>query len=499
MKYIIILMALAFTACQSSEEHEHDEEGNHVATETPSVVHTVWTNKSELFVEFPALIVGQASRFVAHFTYIEKHQAVTEGSLTVSLIGNEKGIRQTVDSPASVGIFKPTLVPQQAGVYQLKFELTTPTISDTIIISDVLVYEDLESAIEALKNQEENLGSITFLKEQAWKIDFQTAPVVRDKVYEIIPTSGIWEIAPSDYKTMVATTNGIVDFLSINLTEGSKITKGQSLAIVNSSDLSTNNLSAEIQKAKAVYEQAKSEYDRKKQLYDSKIVPKSEFEEVQERYQVSKSTYETLSAGYSNGGKKLVAPFDGFIKSIAVKNGDFVEQGASILAISKHNSSVLKIQISSDYGLIKEQIKEVWYQPSAGNWSSLSANNGEILSVGKEVNSKKPLVSVFAKVKELVQMPEGSFTNVQIAFGQSEKVLSIPEAALLEEYGKYSVIAQSSGKSFERRDVIIGKRNGKNVEITNGLRAGEVVVTNGAYQVKMASMSGQAPAHGHDH
>ena len=233
MKYIIIiLMAFAFTACQSTEEHEHDEEGNHLAAETPSLVHTVWTKKSELFVEFPALIVGHESRFAAHFTYLEKHQAVTNGSLTISLMGNKKGIRQTVDSPASVGIFKPTLVPKQAGIYQLKFELKTPTISDTIVIRNIVVYKDLETAIEALKNQEENLGSITFLKEQAWKIDFQTAAVVKDNIYEIIPTSGIWEVAPSDYKTMVATTNGIVEFLSTNLTEGSKIIKGQSLAMI---------------------------------------------------------------------------------------------------------------------------------------------------------------------------------------------------------------------------------------------------------------------------
>tara|TARA_B100001063_G_C16776214_1_gene565638 strand:+ start:2340 stop:3824 length:1485 start_codon:yes stop_codon:yes gene_type:complete len=494
-------MTLAFTACQSVNQqgHEHDEEGNHLEAETPSIVHTVWSDKMELFVEFPALIVGQESRFAAHFTYLEKHKAVTEGSLTVSLIGDKKGIRQTVDSPASVGIFKPTLIPQQAGIHELKFELKTPTISDTIVIRNVMVYEDLERAIEALENQEQELGAITFLKEQAWKIDFQTAPVVKNEVYEVINTSGIWEVAPSDHKTIVATTNGIVDFLSTNLTEGSEVSKGQLIATVNSSDLNTNNLSAEIQKAKAVFEQAKSEYDRKKQLYESKIVPKSEFEEVQERFIVAKSNLQTLSAGYSDEGKKLIAPFDGFIKSISVGNGDFVEQGASILAMAKHQSSVLKIQVSSNFALNKELIKDVWYQPKAGEWSSLKANNGEILSVGKEVDSKRPLISVFAKVNELVQMPEGSFTNVQITYGQSDEVLSIAEAALLEDYGKYSVIVQVSGESFERRDVIIGKRNGNNVEIINGLQLGEVVVTTGAYQVKMASMSGQAPAHGHDH
>ncbi len=58
---------------------------------------------------------------------------------------------------------------------------------------------------------------------------------------------------------------------------------------------------------------------------------------------------------------------------------------------------------------------------------------------------------------------------------------------------------QISGEGFERRTVKIGKRNGKNVEILQGLEVGEVVVTKGAYQVKMASMSGSTPAHGHEH
>ena len=60
-------------------------------------------------------------------------------------------------------------------------------------------------------------------------------------------------------------------------------------------------------------------------------------------------------------------------------------------------------------------------------------------------------------------------------------------------------MVQLSGESFERRSITIGKRNGENVEVLKGLEAGDVVVTTGAYQVKMASMSGTTPAHGHEH
>jgi RND family efflux transporter MFP subunit len=488
-------------ACQSTENHAHDAEGGHLteSEETPTIVHTKWTERTELFVEFPALIVGKESRFAAHFTFLDKHKPVTEGSVTVSLIDTEKGIRQTVDHPSSVGIFKPTLIPTKAGVYQLVFELKTPNLSDKITIQNVRVFENLEEAINTLGNADEDDGSITFLKEQAWKIDFQTAAAIKEDIFEVIPTSGVWEVALSDYKTVVATSSGTVDFLAENLTEGSIVAKGQLIASINSSNLSSNNLGTEIQNAKAAYEKAKSEFDRKKELYESEIVPKSEFEQVQEKYQIAKSNYETLSAGYSNGGKKIIVPFDGFIKTVTVSNGDFVEQGTSILTISKDKSSVLKVQVSSIHALNKEIIKDLWYQPTNGKWSSLMENDGVIQSIGKEVNSNRPLVSVYAKVNELVQMPQGSFTEVQIAYGKSEKVITIPELALLEDYGKYSVIVQLSGESFERRDVIIGKRNGNKVEIKEGLKVDEVVVTTGAYQVKMASMSGQAPAHGHDH
>ncbi|MEP0938182.1 MAG: efflux RND transporter periplasmic adaptor subunit, partial [Cyclobacteriaceae bacterium] len=132
-------------------------------------------------------------------------------------------------------------------------------------------------------------------------------------------------------------------------------------------------------------------------------------------------------------------------------------------------------------------------------WSSLKDRGGKIISVGKEVEADQPLISVFAEVNEGVEMPEGSFTEAQLAVGSAVESLTVPTSCLLEDYGNYSVIVQLSGESFERRNVTLGKRNGSEVEVIKGLSLGEVVVTKGAYAVKMASMSGQAPAHGHAH
>jgi RND family efflux transporter MFP subunit len=500
MKYIIIVFAFLAMSCnnKTEEAHAHNTDGSHVGEEMPRLDYTIWTGKTELFVEFTALIVGNSSKFAAHFTVLKKHQPIREGSVTVSLIKDGKGIRNTADTPSSPGIFSPVIQPKEAGNYQLVFELSTPEYSDKITINDVTVYSNVDEAIETLGTAEDN-GGISFLKEQAWKIDFQTAPVVLGEIYEIINTSGVWMPSRDSVKSLVATSNGVVEFAVSNLTEGTQVKRGQLLINVSSQGLASNNLSTEIAKARSNFEQAKAEYERKKQLYESKIVPKAEFEKVESNYNIAKSNYQNLSLGVFGGGKQIRSPFDGYITAINVANGDYVDQGVALVTVGTHQSRVLRTQISPNYGLTMENARSIWYQTKENQWRNVVTSGGSILSITKDVDNNRPLISVFAQVNDDVEMPEGSLTQVQIAMGNANQNTMIPVNALLENYGSYSVMVQVSGESFERRPVKIGKRNGENVEILQGLEVGEVVVSTGAYQVKMASMSGSTPAHGHEH
>ncbi|WP_405382303.1 efflux RND transporter periplasmic adaptor subunit [Maribacter sp. LLG6340-A2] len=499
-KYVIIVLAFMAIACKQNNEdnHAHNPDGSHVGDEIPRVDYTIWTNQTELFVEFPVLIVGQPSKFAAHFTVMDKHQPVREGSVTVSLIKGDKGIRATAESPSSPGVFSPIIQPKESGIHQLVFDLSTPQYKDKIVIKDLMVYANLEEANNAISDAGED-GSISFLKEQAWKIEFQTASVMNGEIYDVIKTSGVWQPAQGSVKTMVATANGTVNFATTNLTEGTEVKQGQLLMNVSSQGLASNNLSAEIAKAKANYDQATSEYNRKKELYESKIIPKSEFEKVESNYTIAKSQYQSLASGVSGGSKQIRAPFNGFIRSVNIGNGDYAEQGTVLISIATEQSKVLKSQIAPNYGLTMQNIKNVWYQTEIGHWKSILDSEGEILSISKDVERDSPLISVYAKVNDAINLPDGSLTQVQIAMGTGEQGTLVPESALLEDYGNYSVMVQLSGESFERRPISIGKRNGKNVEVLKGLQVGDVVVTTGAYQVKMASMSGSTPAHGHEH
>ena len=500
--YAMIFLTL-IGACQPTErqthshdegeEHSHDENGN------PTLEYTLWTPRTELFVEFPALAVGQSSRFAAHFTVLDQHQPVREGVVTVSLIKGNRGIRSTANAPSSPGIFTPSLQPKEAGSYLLVFDLQTADYVDRIEVGTVQVYATMEEAAEHIPEANENPNAISFLKEQAWKMGFQTAPVMEKEILDIIPTSGIWKVAPSEYQTLIAPASGSIRFAEGLLTEGTTIKKGQVVMTVSGSGLTTENLSTEIQKAKASYDQAQSEYARKKELFEAKITPKSEFEMVEQRYLVAKANFETLNSGFTGSGKQIISPIDGYIKAIEAKNGQFVDQGTALLSVSSHRSSLLEVQVSPLHFAKLQQLQDIFYQTSPTNWSSLRATGGKILSVSKEVDPDQPLLSVFAEVNEPIEMPDGSFTEAQLAIGMPRQQTVIPVGALLEDYGQYAVIVQLSGERFERRSVQIGKKNGSEVEVLTGLKPSEIVVTDGAFQVKMASMSGQAPAHGHTH
>ena len=67
-----------------------------------------------------------------------------------------------------------------------------------------------------------------------------------------------------------------------------------------------------------------------------------------------------------------------------------------------------------------------------------------------------------------------------------------------EEQGVHYIYIQVDEEGYMKREVTLGASNGKETQILAGLKAGERVVTQGAYQVRLASVSASIP-HGHEH
>jgi hypothetical protein len=61
------------------------------------------------------------------------------------------------------------------------------------------------------------------------------------------------------------------------------------------------------------------------------------------------------------------------------------------------------------------------------------------------------------------------------------------------------VFVQLEVEAFARRPVKLGLRESNYVQLLEGVRPGERIVTRGAYLIRLSALSTQIPAHGHVH
>ena len=88
---------------------------------------------------------------------------------------------------------------------------------------------------------------------------------------------------------------------------------------------------------------------------------------------------------------------------------------------------------------------------------------------------------------------------VRLFLNAKIKAVTVPESAVIDDGGRPVVFVQAEGEAFARRPVTLGIRESDAVQVTEGLKPGERVVTRGAYLVRLAALSTQIPAHGHVH
>jgi membrane fusion protein, heavy metal efflux system len=510
MKYIYFsaILMVGLLVLMSSCKHEHGE-GTHTHGDETHAPHgpelepfafTIWTKKSELFVEFPPLIVGKESRFAAHFSEMVNFKALQAGEVSVRLRkGTQSAKENSVSAPSSPGIFRPAITPDKEGVYDLDFFLKTASFSDTITISDLTVYPNAAAAMAANPSQPEG-DEVSFLKEQAWKIDFAIEQVKRQPIREVIHTSGEIQPVKGEEKIIAAKSSGIVFFKSKNLQEGRDVRAGEGLFSISSKGLLQSNMEEKFQVAKARVENTKANFERAENLLKEQIIGQKEYERRKMEYSISEAEFQTLTGSYNAGGQSVTATMTGIVKNVMVSDGQFVEEGTPLIEITSNRRLLLQAEVSQSHlpklRMIKSANFKTSYQKEV---QSIDDYNGKLISYGKVIEQGRHFIPVLFELDNLHELIPGSFVELFLLTNLIEKELVISKSALMQDYSLNYVYVQTGGESFEKREVKLGVDDGVNIQILSGVTEGEWVVTEGAYQIKMASMSSTIPAHGHEH
>lgn len=511
MKYLsLLLTAFIFIdiGCNSHHmegDHAHDDSGNHITSSEPTLdalVYTIYTDKIELFVEFKPLVVGQESRFAAHFTALgDVFKAIEEGTITLSLIGNNSSKSITATEPEVPGIFRLRMTPEKGGVYSLVFDIKTPAFSDTITIENVQVYPNQKTAYAGQPADEGNRSNISYLKEQAWKVEFANQVAHVKPFSEVVRTSGQFLATPGDEALVIAQISGIVTFSGKNLVEGSTLGAGTTMFTVKSNEVVLSNIGAEVEKAENDLSIAEKNFNRASELVKDKIISEKEFLEANRQLENARTRLVNVSVSksFNQSKQSVTAPIGGYLKNVLVENGQFVNAGQPLATISTSKRLLLRVEVSQRYFPKLTTFNAANFKTAdGGQVFSTHDLNGRVVSFGKSAEAGSPFLPLYFEVDNVGNFIPGSVVEVYLQSGSSP-ALVIPMSALLEEQGNYYAYIQMEGERFQKRELKIGGSDGMNVHVLSGIAEGERVVTKGAYQIKLSTASGTMPAHGHEH
>ncbi len=252
-------------------------------------------------------------------------------------------------------------------------------------------------------------------------------------------------------------------------------------------------------------EQAKTDHDRQKTLYDKGLISANEYEKVRQTYNQAREeasiaqeqlelTRDGVSASNASSSNTLVrSTISGIILDIPVKVGNSVilsntfNDGTTIASVADMSNLIFRGNIDeTEVGRLTVGMP---MQITIGALQDLH------FSASLEYISPKATATTGGanqfEIKAAVNVPADSISSnaslirsgysatAQIVLEKSDKVLTIPEAAI--EFSGDStfvyVVKQGNAKekTYERRLVTTGLSDGINIEIRSGLKEDELV------------------------
>lgn len=314
--------------------------------------------------------------------------------------------------------------------------------------------------------------------------------------HQVIKTSGQVLAAQGDESVAVATVAGVVSFRG-KVIEGMSVSKGTPLVVLSSKNMADGD---PVQRVRVAYEVAKKEYERMKTLVGNKIVSEKDFAQAEQAYENARISYEAVAKNNSASGQAVTSPIGGYVKNLLVKEGDYVTVGQPLVSVTQNRKLFLHADVSEKYyPSLRTIVSANFCTPYNNKVYTLKELEGRMLSYGKVSGENGYYVPVTFEFDNKGDIIPGSFVEVFLLSSPMENVISLPHSALTEEQGSFFIYLQLDEEGYKKQLVSLGADNGESVQILSGVKAGDRVVTKGAYQVKLASAANAIPAHSHEH
>ncbi|MEW6307424.1 MAG: efflux RND transporter periplasmic adaptor subunit, partial [Verrucomicrobiota bacterium] len=201
---------------------------------------------------------------------------------------------------------------------------------------------------------------------------------------------------------------------------------------------------------------------------------------------------------------ELKSPITGVINSLpGATPGEYVPAEHTLFTVLDNAMVFIEAKVPESVlgrlGAAKSASYE--WPPGSSEWANLTADGaGRLVFAGLQVDhATRTVPLVYEAENDGGRLRIGQYLNLNVETKRAEDAVAIPDSAVVEEAGQFIAFVQVSGETFQKRELKLGIRDGNFVQVLDGVKEGERVVTKGAYAIRLSSISGVIPAHGHAH
>lgn len=459
----------------------------------PSVVVTQWNDSTELFLEYPHLLAGeQTGNWAIHLSNMKNFKPITAGTLTVRFLRDGREAKSfTLPAPARNGIYLLDPEIPEAGTYEVRLALRSPQVSSEHVLPQVRVF----ASRGQVPAEAEQAGGISYLKEQQWVTDFAVAPAAEREVARSINVPG--ELGARDgAQAQVSSPASGIATAEANAgapSVGAFVRAGQVLAV-----LSPTSEEGGYARIRENLERLQREAARARRLHDAGSIPRKRLEEAEHELSVARAEARAMGGGPDADYRYRVrAPISGFVTARSFVPGGRVAAGEPLFTVIDPGTLWLRVQVPAAEA---SRLASGARASFTVEGEPRTRTTGALVNVGTTVDPQtRTVAATFAVPNADGALRVGQFARVSVPVGGTVRGVAIPTSAIIDDGGTPVAYVQASGETFERRALRLGESDGSVTEVLEGIKPGEMVVTVGAYQVRLASMSSTPMSGGHAH
>lgn len=243
-------------------------------------------------------------------------------------------------------------------------------------------------------------------------------------------------------------------------------------------ELTNREETALLAEAQANLQDARTQLARLEDLLAQRTVPVSQVDEARARFAAAEARYQSVVARLAD--RLIRAPFSGMLGFRQVSEGTLITPGVAITTLD--DVSVIKLDFS-----VPETFLGLLRPGQSLEARSVAYPDRPLQATIRTIDSRVDPVTRAATVRALIanddlRLRPGMLLTVRL-ITEERQALMVPESTLVQRGDRVFVFTVAEGMA-DLREVTHGQRYQGWVEITQGLEAGEAVITEGIVKVR---------------